>query len=80
MLPQEITNLLAVGKSSVGGIRFRTHMLSIIMGQAAGTAAGIAVADGVPVKDVDVRKLQAKLRATGIGIPNKGEAPGLLKN
>ena len=55
-------------------------MLSIIMGQAAGTAAGIAVADGVPVKDVDVRKLQAKLRATGIGIPNKGEAPGLLKN
>ena len=69
MLPQKITNLLAVGKSSVGGIRFRTHMLSIIMGQAAGTAAAIAVADGVAVGDVDIRKLQANLRATGIGIP-----------
>jgi len=79
MLPQEITNLLAVGKSSVGGIRFRTHMLSIIMGQAAGTAAAIAIADGVAVKEVDIRKLQAKLRATGIGIPKKGVAPRLRK-
>ena len=71
MLADGIDNLLAVGKSSSGAIKFRTHMLAVIMGQAAGTAAAIAVEDNVPPAQIDIRKLQAKLRATGIGIPER---------
>jgi hypothetical protein len=71
MLPKEIKNLLAVGKSSVGAIRFRTHNLTTIMGQAAGTAAAVAAADGTLVKGVDIRKVQAALRQAGVGIPEK---------
>jgi hypothetical protein len=71
MLADKLDNLLAVGKSSSGGIRFRTHNLSVIMGQAAGTAAAVAAHDGVSARDVDIRQVQAKLRAAGIDIPEK---------
>src|SRR5207244_2795973 len=71
LLPAKIDNLLVVGKSSAGGVTFRKHHLTIIMGQAAGTAAAIAVHDGVPPKQVDIRKLQAELRKGGIPIPDK---------
>jgi hypothetical protein len=71
MIPKGINNLLAVGKSSSGGIKFRTHMLSTIMGQAAGTAAAIAVKDGVSVKDVQIGKVQSELRKCGVKIPQK---------
>jgi hypothetical protein len=71
MLPEKIENLLAVGKSSAGGLRLRTHMVAVIMGQAAGTAAAVAVHDGVPPAKVDIRKLQAQLRKDGIPIPEK---------
>ena len=69
MLPEKVHNLLAVGKSSAGGIRFRTHMLSVVMGQAAGTAAAMAVKDGVPPAKVDIARLQAELRKAGVPIP-----------
>jgi len=69
MLPEKIENLLAVGKSSSGGIRLRTHMLSVIMGQAAGTAAAIAVQDGVTPREVSIPKLQARLREAGVALP-----------
>jgi hypothetical protein len=71
MLPERVTNLLAVGKSSAGGVRFRTHMLSVVMGQAAGIAGSIAVKDGVSAKDVSIDKLQAELRKAGVPIPQK---------
>jgi hypothetical protein len=71
MLPEKIDNLLAVGKSSAGGLAFRTHMLSVIMGQAAGTAAAVAVKDGVTPRDVDIRKVQGELRKAGIPLPEK---------
>jgi len=71
MLPQGIQNLLAVGKSSSGGWMFRTHMLSVVMGQAAGTAAAIAVRDGVLPGQIDIAKLQAELRAAGVPIPQR---------
>jgi hypothetical protein len=71
MLPEKIDNLLAVGKSSAGGLRLRTHMVAVIMGQAAGTAAAISVQDGVTPRDVNIRKLQAQLRKDGIPIPQK---------
>lgn len=71
MVPKEINNLLAVGKSSTGGIKYRTHMLSAVMGQAAGTAAAIAVKDGVAPRDVNIPKLQAELRKGGVPIPER---------
>jgi hypothetical protein len=71
MLADKIDNLLAVGKSSSGGIRYRTHMLAVIMGQAAGTAAAIAVQDGANARTVNIRKLQAELRKDGVPIPEK---------
>ncbi|WP_428939201.1 FAD-dependent oxidoreductase [Fontivita pretiosa] len=71
MVPEKVDNLLAVGKSSVGGLRYRTHMLSVIMGQAAGTAAAIAVRDGTTARDVNIRKVQAQLRKDGVAIPDK---------
>jgi hypothetical protein len=71
MVPEKIDNLLAVGKSSSGGMAFRTHMLSVIMGQAAGTAAAVAVKEGVSAKNVNIRKVQAELRKAGIPLPEK---------
>jgi hypothetical protein len=71
MLADKIDNLLAVGKSSSGGLRYRTHMLSVIMGQAAGTAAAIAVKDGTTARTVDIRKVQAQLRKDGVPLPEK---------
>jgi ribulose 1,5-bisphosphate synthetase/thiazole synthase len=75
MVAEKIQNLLAVGKSSSGGKALRTHMLSVIMGQAAGTAAAMAAKENVAVKDVPIRKLQAQLRADGIDLPQKPEKP-----
>jgi hypothetical protein len=71
MLPEKIDNLLAVGKSSAGGLRLRTHMVAVIMGQAAGTAAAIAAKDGVTARNVNIRKVQAQLRKDGIAIPER---------
>jgi hypothetical protein len=71
MLAEKIDNLLAVGKSSSGGMAFRTHMLSVIMGQAAGTAAAVAVKDGVTPRHVNIRKVQAELRKAGIPLSEK---------
>lgn len=76
MLANKLDNLLAVGKSSSGGIRFRTHNVTMIMGQAAGTAAGVAVADGVSPREVNIRKVQAKLRGAGVGLPEKQQPGG----
>jgi hypothetical protein len=71
MLAEKIDNLLAVGKSSSGGIKFRTHMLAVIMGQAAGTAAAISVQDGVTPRNVNIRKVQEALRKGGVPLPQK---------
>jgi len=71
MLSEKLDNLLAVGKSSSGGIRFRTHNVTVIMGQAAGTAAAVAVEDGVSAAQVNIRKVQQKLRQAGVQIPLK---------
>jgi hypothetical protein len=71
MVAEKVDNLLAVGKSSSGGIKFRTHMLSVIMGQAAGTAAGISVKEQVLPKNVPIRKVQAELTKAGVGLPER---------
>lgn len=71
MLPEGVDNLLVVDKSSSGGIRFRTHMLTTLMGQAAGTAAAIAAKQDLPVSDIPIFQLQADLRKAGFLIPDK---------
>jgi hypothetical protein len=70
LLPRNLDNLLAVGKSSSGGLRFRTHMLSLVMGQSAGIAAAISARDQVLPRQVSIPKLQAALRKAGIELPN----------
>jgi hypothetical protein len=69
LLPKNIDNLLAVGKSSSGGTRFRTHMLSLVMGQGAGIAAAMSAKDNALPRQVSIPKLQAALRKAGIELP-----------
>ena len=42
----------------------------ICYGQAAGTAAALAVKAGIPPRRVDYKELQANLRRQGVGLPN----------
>jgi hypothetical protein len=46
-------------------------MLAVIMGQGAGTAAAVAVRDGVLPRDVNIRKVQDELRKAGVPLPQK---------
>ncbi len=69
ILPQKIENLLVVGRcasmSHEGQSSARVSGPCFVMGQAAGTAADLALADGVPPRRVNVRTLQARLRDAG---------------
>ncbi|HBG76133.1 MAG TPA: FAD-dependent oxidoreductase [Clostridiales bacterium] len=69
LLPQKIDNLLVAGKcvsathEALGAIRIMPSVFA--MGEAAGTAAGLAVADEVNPKDVCIPKLQETLIHNG---------------
>ncbi len=69
LLPRKIKNLYAVGKSSSGGTRHRLHSLSVIHGQAAGTAAALCVKNDTLPGELDVKLLQVELRKLGISLP-----------
>ena len=71
LLPRKIDNLLVVGKSSSGGSTFRTLGLTMVMGQAAGTAAAIAAREGVSAREVPMKKLHRALKEAGIYIPDR---------
>jgi hypothetical protein len=43
----------------------------MIMGQAAGTAAGIAAVDGVLVRDISLQKLRRAINDSGIMVPER---------
>ncbi len=66
LLPKGLENLLVVGRCiSAKGLMqgsIRGEPQCIVTGQAGGTAAAIAVRDGVTPRRVDVAKLQAALR------------------
>lgn len=69
IVPQEIDNLLAPGRAvsaewDVLG-PYRIMPCVFAMGQGAGTAAAMAVRDGVAMRDVDVPALRDSLRAQG---------------
>jgi hypothetical protein len=72
ILPQGVDNLFVAGRcasmSHEGQSSARVSGPCFIMGQAAGTAADIALADGVPPRRVNVAKLQARLEADGANL------------
>lgn len=69
MLPKGKDNLLVVGRcvsyeAPVANC-IRCMPQCMVMGEAAGTAAAIAIKNGTTVRDVDIPELQAKLREQG---------------
>jgi hypothetical protein len=81
LVPQasEASNLLvpvAASASHVAWTSLRMEPQFMIMGQAAGTAAAMAIASGVAVQDVPIGQLQASLRADGALIDDPGDIGG----
>lgn len=72
-LPKDLRGLLVAGRcisGDFGAIELlRVVPTAMLMGQACGTAAAIAVKEGVDVKDVDVKKIQDSLRKQNVLIP-----------
>ena len=68
-LPKGIDNLLVAGRhySATSSAQKMSREIPpcMAMGEAAGVAAAMALDAGVNVRDVDVKRLQAKLRAQG---------------
>ena len=69
ILPQRVENLFIVGRcasmSHEGQSSARVSGACFVMGQAAGTAADLALRDGVTPRQVDVAELQAQLERAG---------------
>jgi hypothetical protein len=72
IVPQKIDNLLVAGRcasmSHEGQSSARVSGPCFIMGQAAGTAADLALANSVPPRAIDVATLQQRLRAAGANL------------
>ena len=72
MLPQKVENLLVVGRA-VGGDReshaaTRQMMCCAVTGQGEGVAAAVSLKEGVNVAEVDIKKLQRKIKKQGVRI------------
>jgi hypothetical protein len=69
LLPQSMHNLMVAGRCAsmthLGQSAARVSGACFVMGQAAGTAAAMALKAGVAPRDVDVRSLQVQLEADG---------------
>lgn len=72
MIPEKLNGLIVAGKTiSVDHIAHgSTRLMPLVMaeGQAAGIAAAIAIRDKVELRDVDIKKLQAKLIENGASL------------
>ncbi len=70
LLPKGVDGLLVAGRLITSDwdahMSTRNTVSCMVQGQAAGTAAAIAAADGVTVRTVDIRKLQQTLREQGV--------------
>jgi hypothetical protein len=65
MLPKRVENLLVAGECASSALFVRSQVGCMAMGHAAGTAAALCAAGGVKPRDIDIKKLQAKLLAQG---------------
>ena len=69
LLPQGVDNLFVVGRcasmTQMGQSSARVTGPCFAMGQAAGTAADLALSAGTPLREVDVAALQQRLRRDG---------------
>ena len=72
-VPKHTEGLLVAGRcisGDFGAIELlRVVPTAMLMGQACGTAAAIAVQDKVAVRDVDVKKLQSSLKKQNVWMP-----------
>ena len=70
LLPKKVEGLLVAGRMITSDwdahMSTRNTVSCMVQGQAAGTAAALAAADGVAVRAVDVPKLQKTLREQGV--------------
>ena len=80
IVPKKVEGLLApvpVSGTHVGFSTMRMEPCWMALGQAAGTAAAVAIADGTPVRSVDLPKVQRELlRQKAILIYYKDVPPG----
>ena len=78
LVPEKISNLLVAGRciscDHVAQSGIRAISACMQTGEAAGAAAGLALRDGLPPGDVDIRKLQDNLRAAGITLGKVGNS------
>lgn len=65
MVPIELDGLLATGRSAAYRRQLRTRIILMHMGQAAGTAAALAVKAGVQPRHLDIKDLQRHLLEAG---------------
>jgi hypothetical protein len=76
-LNPQIPNLAVAGRCASStheahsSVRLQSHVM--VMGQGVGTAAALALAGGLDMHQIDVRKLQAKLRSDGAHIEDVPE-------
>lgn len=74
-LPKTLKGLLVAGRCISGDFgaieMLRVIPTAMLMGQACGVAAALAVKQGKDVKEVNVREIQAQLRAQNVLIPEK---------
>ena len=70
LLPLGVDGLLIAGRSISGShlamSSYRVQPIVASIGQAAGTAAAMAVADNTDVRGIDVDRLVSKLRTAGL--------------
>jgi hypothetical protein len=81
LLPAKIEGLLVAGRSFSSDY-YANNMANLIphciaMGQAAGTAAALAVKQGISARKVDYKALQKKLIEQGVPLP--GVVPARAK-
>ena len=81
LVPVRVENLLAAGRNLSSDVYAQSGARLILcclsMGEAAGAAACVSIAQGVPVRDIDITGLQKELITTGC---NLGQAMRHIKD
>lgn len=68
-VPQDVRNLLVVGKATAAGQDMWSAHAVLFQGQAAGIAAAMAVEGGKAMSEIGHDTLQRELRNAGVAIP-----------